>query len=483
MQMRRRFTGALLASTVLVSTAMGLNACAPDVGPLAKISGPERFADARSIDVAADQAAKPSDVWWRDYGDAQLTSLIEEALAGNPDLAAAAARMRAAEAATEEAGAALLPSVATRDSVQGVREHLSLDNLPPSVGSALPHAWDSRGGLALGADYEIDFFGRNHAALAAATSAAKAAQMETEAARLQISTAVGLAYAELVRLAGDRDAALDIVTVREATARLVEQRVSRGLESEGLSAQAESELARAKADLASAESALMRARHALAALLGKGPDRGLDIAVPRQKLLAAHVLPPSAGLNLVGRRPDLQAARLRVEAAAKRIDVARADFYPNIKLTALSGYQTLGLASLGGGSLAFGQIGPALTLPIFTGGRLEGALHGAHAEYDEAIAAYNQTLTVAIRDVADVVSDRQALETQRIQTQRALDEVEKSHRLISSRYQSGLATYIDVLTVENALVAQRQAMSDLETRAFSLDVALVRALGGGFIHA
>ena len=422
MYRRNGLRKALLATTVLFSATLA--ACAPDPGPRAPLSTAEGFAIARSIDGAADPNAAASPVWWKDYGDPQLAALIEEGLAGNPDLAAAAARMREAEAEVEQSGAALMPAVATQGSINAVRQHFDLDNLPSDIHSALPHAWTSQGGAALQMNYQIDFFGRNHAALAAATSEAKAAQMETDAARLQISTGVALAYAEVVRLEGDKRSAVETVALREATARLVRQRVDRGLETKGLSAQADSEYDSAKADLAVVDGELTRARHVLAALLGKGPDRGLEIVVPRDKLLARHVLPASASLDLVGRRPDLAAARLRVEAAAKRIDVAHADFYPNVNLLALAGFQTLGLQSLGGGSVAFGQVGPAVSLPIFSGGRLEGAYHAAEADYDEAVAAYNQTLTLAIRDVANAVSDRQSLETQRAQTERALAEVE-----------------------------------------------------------
>ncbi len=471
---------ALLATTVLVAATLA--ACAPDPGPRAPLSTPQDFTVARSIDSAADPAAAASQVWWKDYDDPQLAALIEEGLAGNPDLAAAGARMREAEAQAQKAGAALMPAVATQGSVNAVRQNFDLDNLPPDIKSALPHAWTSQGGVSAQVGYQIDFFGRNHAALAAATSEARAAQMEQAAARLQISTGIALAYAEVVRLEGDKRAAVETVALREATARLVHQRVDRGLETKALSAQADSESASAQADLAVVGGELTRARHVLAALLGKGPDRGLEIAVPRDKLLARHVLPASASLDLLGRRPDIVAARLRVEAAAKRIDVAHADFYPNVNLLALAGFQTLGLQSLGGGSVTFGQVGPAVSLPIFSGGRLEGAYRGAEADYDQAVAAYNQTLTLAIRDVASAVSDRKALETQHAQMARALAEVETSHRLISMRYESGLATYIDVLTIENALVARRQALTDLETHAFALDVALVRALGGGFVH-
>ena len=119
-------------------------------------------------------------------------------------------------------------------------------------------------------------------------------------------------------------------------------------------------------------------------------------------------LPASAGIDLIGRRPDIVAARLRNEAAAKRIDVARADFYPNINLSALVGLQSLGLSNLFHAGSEYGNGGAAISLPIFEGGRLSGRYRGARADYDTAVATYNRTLIGALRDVADIVASRAA---------------------------------------------------------------------------
>lgn len=126
------------------------------------------------------------------------------------------------------------------------------------------------------------------------------------------------------------------------------------------------------------------------------------------------------------------------------------------------------------------QAGPAISLPIFSGGRLEGAYRGARAEYDEAVALYDQTLTDALRETADAVADRRALEAQLVETRAAVAASEGAYRLARERYRGGLASYIDTLSVENGLVARRRALTRLEAQAFALDVALVRALGGGF---
>jgi NodT family efflux transporter outer membrane factor (OMF) lipoprotein len=232
--------------------------------------------------------------------------------------------------------------------------------------------------------------------------------------------------------------------------------------------------------LAAIDGQIAHARNEIAALMGEGPDRGRSIADPTSPQLAPLSLPPTLAADLIGRRPDIVAARARAEAASQRINVARADFYPNINLSALVGVQSLGLNLLTQGDSRYGTVGPAVSLPIFEGGRLEGQFRGAHAEYEEAVATYNQTLVNALRDVANALADRRALDAQISEAHSALSSAEQSYSVARQRYDAGLSTYIDVLTVENSLVAQRRNVADLEAQAFSVDVELARALGGGF---
>jgi NodT family efflux transporter outer membrane factor (OMF) lipoprotein len=387
--------------------------------------------------------------------------------------------VRQAEALVEQAGAAGKPQVALQGSAQASERRFSAD-LPAPLAGLTRRDGQTQASAAVQLDLQLDFFGRNRASVAAATSSADAARAEEASARLQLSTAVASAYADLARLVADRAAAETVLRLRRESAALVRQREASGVEGQASALQADAELAQARADLAAAEGSVMRARNQLAVLLGKGPDRGLEIAEPRRPVLAPPGLPERLAIDLVGRRPDLAAARLRAEAAAARIDVARADFYPNVSLTALASFQTLGLSSLGGGELTRGAIGPAVSLPIFSGGRLEGAYRGARAEYDEAVAVYDQTLVAALGETADVIADRRALDAQLAEMRSALAASEAAYALARQRYQGGLASYIDTLSVENGLVARRRALASLETRAFALDVALVRALGGGF---
>lgn len=468
---------------VLACSVAMLAACAtpPDLGAGPELSSPANYETIQSF--SAPVAEWPSDKWWEAYGDSQLNALIEEALADSPTLEAAAARLRRAQADAQQSGAARYPSINGQSSTETSRRELSADNITDAIRDAVPDDWSTQTSAAISLEYQLDFFGRNRASFAAATSRAKAAEAEAAAARLQLSTAIASAYAELIRYTADARALEEAARLRQRSGMLVRERVRAGIENEGQAHQANAEFAQARAELIGAYAGIARTRNQLAALLGKGPDRGLSLELPTTPHLGSIGLPDRVELDLIGRRPDLVAARLHAEAAAERIHVARADFYPNINVAAVVGLQTLGLDRLGNGSLGFAQVGPAISLPIFNGGAIEGAYRGARADYDEAVATYNQSLANALREVADALTDRRALEAQLVEQRNALRAAEASYRIASLRYQGGLSSYIDTLSVESNLISQQRAVAELEARAFALDLQLVRALGGGYAEA
>jgi NodT family efflux transporter outer membrane factor (OMF) lipoprotein len=252
------------------------------------------------------------------------------------------------------------------------------------------------------------------------------------------------------------------------------------METLGSVRQAESREAAARADLEAADESIALQRHSLAALIGAGPDRGLAIARPASGLFRGQQLPATLAAELLGRRPDLAAARLRAEAAGKRIDVAQAQFYPNINLTAFVGAQSLGLDLFAKSGSGIAGIGPAINLPIFRGGQLQGQYRVARADYDAAVASYDATLSQALREVADAVSSQASLTPQLEQRRLALQTADEAYRVSQNRYQGGLANYLDVLNTEDTVIASRRSLASLEARRFSLDIALIKALGGGY---
>lgn len=462
----------LRAACLAASASLALTACAtvPDLGDRPQMMQLQ----ARQLPLP--QAEWPADAWWRAYNDDQLTALIEEGLAGSPDMAQAAARIRKADAVAQQAGAKLLPSVNAKG--EASRSRVSQNNLLPD--GVLPDGWNTfaQGGVELATD--LDLWGKARASLAAATTEAEATRADAANARLVLSTAIASAYADLARVHADAEAAAKALKARAETEQLTQQRHAAGLETLAAVKRAAANRAAATADLASLAEQLAIGRNRLAALVGKGPERGLQIGAPALVMSWRFGLPADLATGLIGRRPDVVAARLRAEAAAKKIKVARADFYPSVRLSALVGAQSLGLGELTTASSTYGSFGPAVTLPLFNGGALQGAYRGARADYDVAVAAYDATLVRALNEVADAAVSAAALEPRAARLRESLEAAEDAYALTLTRYRGGLASYLDVLSAEDAVIAARRSLADLEARAFSVDVALVKALGGGF---
>ena len=453
---------------------------------------PQSVEAGRSLSATA-VAAWPGDGWWRAYGDPQLDRLIEEGLRASPDVAIAGARFRRAVGMAQQAGAALLPSADGEASAAATKQSYNM-GLPKEF---VPQGWLGTGRVALDLGFDLDLWGRNRAQLAAATSEARAAEIDAQQARLALTTAIADAYADLARLFDEAEIAQRTLDIRLASQKLVADRRTNGLETRGSVRQADATVSSARAELTGARVAIALRQHQIAALVGAGPDRGLSIARPRVGALAPLGLPADVTTDLVARRPDIAAALARTEAAAKRIKVARADFFPAIRLSALVGVQSLGYNTVFGPNGAsgssqpfidnlfkkdsiFGTVGPAISLPIFHGGALQGQYRGARASYDEAVASYDKTVLNAYQQVADAVTMRRSLDQRLTDARAALAATQDAYTVAQRRYQGGLSTYLDVLNVEDQLLAARQTLAGLEANAFSTDIALIRALGGGF---
>jgi NodT family efflux transporter outer membrane factor (OMF) lipoprotein len=432
------------------------------------------YAAVRSL--AASSADWPAIDWWSAYGDPQLDRLITEALAGSPTLVEAQARMRRAVAGTRVARAAGLPSFTANGGIAEARQS-EYQGIPPQF---VPKGYIGTGNASLNFNWELDFWGKNRASVAAATSDAQAAAAEAAEARLMLSTSVAASYADLARLYAERDVAARTIESQNQTSAQVTDRVNNGLAALAEQREAEAEPLQSQAELTAIDEQISLVRDEIAALLGQGPDRGLGMTRPAATVPTAFGLPARLPAELIGRRPDIVAARWRAEAAASRIKRDKAAFYPNINLVGLIGLSALPLHDLTKNGSEVGSIGPALTLPIFEGGLLRADLEGSEAARDEAIATYDAAVVEALRQVADVATSFRSLSVQLSQSRAALASSEDAYRMAGVRYGTGLSTYSALLQVEQRVLLRRRAVADLQARAFALDVALVRALGGGF---
>lgn len=425
---------------------------------------------------AAPAAAWPADRWWSAYGDTQLDALIDEALASAPDMAAAGARLHRALALGQVVGSAAQPQVSANASLS--EQRLSYNYLTPR--SMTPQGWNDYGRATIDFGWDLDFWGRNRAAVAAASSERAAAEAELAQARLTLSAGIAGAYAELHRLFTARDVAQQSVMLRGKTAALFAERHANGLETRGSVRAADAQHAAAEGALLQLDELIGLQRHRIAALMGAGPDRGRAIARPTLRLDRNYGLPAELSANLLGRRPDVVAARLRAEAQARRIDQKQADFYPNVNLSAFIGLQSLGLDLLGRSGSTVGGVGPAISLPIFSAGRLEGELRGAQAAYAEAAAGYHATVSRALQSVADTALSQQALGERLRKSEQAHAAATEAHRVARNRYEGGLASYLEVLVAEDALLGSLNALTELRARSLTLDIALNHALGGAY---
>jgi NodT family efflux transporter outer membrane factor (OMF) lipoprotein len=463
---------------ILLPVALAACAVPPRLGPPPALRAPAAVASAQSLAPATATPAPrpwPAANWWQAWGDPQLAALIAEALAANPDIAQAQARLAAADAAARQSRAGLLPTLAANGSAGGQQLSKNL-GIPPQF---VPPGVLEFGLVNVSGGWALDLWGQGRASLRAARLDAAAAAVDAAQARLMLAAGVAAAYADLAA-ALERDAvAQEAQAIRQQTLHLTADRVAAGLDNDGARAQAASRLALARADASAAAQAVKVARNRLALLLGAGPDRGLAIAAPAIRPLPTG-LPADAGLVLVARRPDIIAARLRAEAAGARETAASRAFLPNLSLAATIGQQSLGFDRLLEGNSFYAQFGPALSLPLLDGGRRAADLRGARAARVAAAAAHDAVLLRAVNEVADAAGAVVALGEQQDAAQDALAQARAARDVASQRYQAGLSSQLAVLIADDAVVAARRALADVTGFRLAADVALVRALGGGF---
>lgn len=470
-------TGHRLAVRVALTPLFLLAAaCAsvPDMAPAPVLLHPSAPASADAF--AADVSDFPAQQWWTGFGDAQLTALVDEALAHSPSVDLAAARLASAEAQLMQAGAATGPGLVL-DASLGGQSMSQNQGFPPGL---IPGTLRSTGRVSGNFGYDLDLWGRNRAALRAARGDAAAASVDAAQTRLALSSGVAATYARLAGQIALVDAAEQALSTTQTTVRLTTSRLTAGLDNAGALALAQSRVAEAEAALTAARHDERLLRHALAALLGAGPDRGLAIAPPQLTARAFAALPGNLPLDLVGRRPDLVSARLRAESAAARIGVARADFYPSINIVAVAGVQSIGLTDLLRGSSLFSNVGPALRLPVFAQAGTEGRYRAARADYDQAVAVYDQTLLDALRDVADAIAAKRAVTNQLQAARTGLDAAAQARRIAELRYREGLTSQLELLVADQALITARRTLALLESQSVVADITLIRVLGGGF---
>lgn len=443
-------------STLRDAASVGLQTAAPAVLPVASTVGAE---------------------WWKDFGDEQLNRLVAQALSANPNLKLAQARLARAQAVIEVADGATLPQVNAQ--LDATRQRYTKNGLVPAP---LAGSIRETGTAQFNASWELDFFGKYRAALDAALGSMHAAEADAEAARILLASNVVRSYFQLARLNEQSAVASRTLAQRGETLKLVQDRVGAGLDTRLELRQSEGSLPEARLQLEVLQEQVALTRNALGALIGQ-PDAALRAVPPQLSAIKNIAAATAIPADLLGRRADITAARWRVEASVKDVANAKTQFYPNINLVAFAGFSSIGLDRLlESGSQQWG-VGPALRLPIFDAGRLRANLRGKTADLDAAVESYNAAVLDAVRDVADQVASSQAIARQQAEQRAAQQAAEGAYDIAVQRYKAGLGNYLNVLTAETNVLAQRRGAVDLSARALDTQVALIRALGGGYAPA
>ncbi|MDE1163999.1 MAG: efflux transporter outer membrane subunit [Pseudomonas sp.] len=424
--------------------------------------------------VKLSPAAWPKADWWTSLGDPQLNGLIQEALRDSPDMQIAAARSHQATAAAYAADAERMPTLDAQGSVS--RSRLARDQDPLGQGDAYATVRT----LDVAFNYNFDLWGGQRANWEAALGQARAAEIDRQAAALTLAADVARAYSNLGQAHIELDLAKDDLKRTHQMLDLGQRRLKAGIDSDYQYQQTESLADSSEEQAINAEKQVNSAKIALAVLLGKGPDRGQEIARPNVLQPSAVALPSSLPAELLGRRPDLIAARWRVEAASKDIVASKTRFYPNLNLSASAGAESLLGDAMFGSASRFFSVAPTISLPIFDGGRLRANLDARDADYDLAVAQYNKSLVKALGDVADTIDQLHAIGRQIVAKKRAADVAQQSYDTVAQRFGSGIGNYVDVLTVEQQLLQAQRQVASLNAEQIDLSIQLMQALGGGY---
>lgn len=412
--------------------------------------------------------------WWTVFGDATLNSLEEQALQANQNLQAAAARLKESRALTQATRAGLFPTV---DAGLGVsRQRASPASQGFADGSSVSPQTLYR--AQAGASYEVDLFGRVSASIDAAKAETERSEALFHSVQLALQADVAQSYFSLRQLDAEAEVFAGAVSLREQALKLMERRFKEGDVGAVDVSRAKSELATARSDAMSVQRSRAISEHSLAVLLGKAPGEFSLRANPLQQVNIR--IPAGLPSALLERRPDIAAAERAMAASNARIGVAKAAFFPSLRLTGVLGFESGSSGNLfNWGSRAF-LLGPSLNLPIFDGGRRQGNLDNARAQYEEQVAVYRQQVLTAFREVEDSLADLRVLEDQVATQSEGAQSAASAAQLSRRQYTEGAVNYLEVIDAERTVLQSRRAAVQLAGMQAVSAVNLIRALGGGW---
>jgi multidrug efflux system outer membrane protein len=414
-------------------------------------------------------AAWPSADWWQGFGSNDLDQYIAEAQTANFDIAAAIARIKEADEQARIAGAPLLPAIGATADATHERTTVASSGLKTF----------SEFAPGLNASYEIDFWGKNRAALEAAEATATASRFDAATVELTIMTSVATTYFQALE-------ARDRVAVAEDNLKSAED-ILKGLqlqEDAGTAnaldvAQQQTTVSTQYAVIPPLREQLRQSIDALAILIGQ-PAEAVDVTHGTLADLSIPTVAPGMPSELLVRRPDVAEAEAQLQSANANITVARAAFFPSIQLTTTAGFASTALGSVFNPANGLFSLAAGLTQPIFEGGALEGQYEFSKARYEELLADYRKSVISAFSNVEDALTAVQQTADQVQRQEAATNAARRAYEISQSQLHAGTVNILTVLNTEGALFTAQDALVQARFARLQALVSLFNALGGGW---
>lgn len=447
------------ATLMGMAVCLALTACTPSASlrDTATADTSTRIDASHTTSRAPIQAA-----WWQRFNDPLLTSLIQEALQANPDIKTAQASLRSARAQRAIAGASLLPGLSAGATVRNGDNGESY-------------------GLSMDASWEVDIFGANRLASSAAAADVKASQASLEDVKASLAAEVATDYVSL-RLAQARlDLSRQSLASRTETAHLIGLKQQAGLASGLEVEQARLSLGQSEAQIPDLENSIAQSQHALATLTGKAPEAlngrlSGNGRIPAVALQLADNIPA----NAIRQRPDIRAAEYKVQAASLRVGEAKANRYPTLNLGGTLSYSSPSLATLLDPASIARSLLASISAPLFDGGKRQQQVEVSSASRDQAVAAYQKAVLVALRDVANAFSTLRSLSQQQPILAKNVQLAQSAEKLAQLSFDAGTADFQNVLDAQRSLLSAQESQLAAQASTAQAVISLYKAVGGAW---
>ena len=461
-------------SALFCSCAVGPNYHRPDVAMPAAFSEP----------VTGARTGISKD-WWTVFGDPELNELINSAALANQDIRAAMSRVEEASALVQVARGDLFPSIGLDPSFRRERTLSSTESGGGTTDTTTINSANSARAktantfsLPLTLQYEFDFWGKLRRETEYYNDLAQASESDFAFVKQTVLANVAQAYFN-IRLSDTQLAIYrQSLELFRHQLSLTQAKYESGLALKTDVLQAETQVNSALAQITEIERTRAKEEHGLAILLGKEPE---SFTLPANTLTTrVPGVPAGIPAMLLNQRPDVATAERKLASANAQIGVAEADFYPTFSITGSAGYQSTRAQNLTNWSNHVWSIGPAVSLPLFEGGKLRGTLAERRAEYQELVADYRTSVLNALRDVEDELSDLRFLAEKAGTLDATVKAATEYSRLTEDQYKQGITTYLQVIDANQTLLTNQLAAVEAENQRLVANVLLVKALGGGW---